>query len=445
MKLKMPELAGTGKVFRFSFRQVLISKSSIAMMVIMFLSSAGALALSALNANSGVLRESAARTLYVLNETKYKIGAEDIAEANEVFRGLDVVFTEEGLDKVRAKLDAGEIYSAAALISGGLEEGAYSISLYSGKDSEIGALELSTLSSAVKAAFSEARLKAADATEEQMKTAVSPYGVELESMDEYLSDEKDFSFSASFTISFVYTFLLLMLIMYSTVFIIRSIIDEKTSSLVDTLMISVRPLALIVGKILAAMCVMLINLAVLAAGMAATLAVMSALSGNAFNAEGAFEAMGLGGALGSLGWRTIAAMLVSVLLGYASFSVVGGLSGASCSSAEDAGAANLATMLLCYFGYFGSLATMGVHGRTASAVISLVPFLSVFTAPVRYAMGQISFGVLCAAWMLQAAIAALLFVFAARVYQSLLMYKGNKIKLRQLLAMARAPKGDMKT
>ncbi len=438
MKIKKSDFTGTGKVFKFTLRQSLISKSSIIMIIVMLLTSAGTMLLSTLNANSGVLKESRAGTLYIVNETKFEVTGEEITRANEVFSGLNVVESEKTLDEVRDVLDnSDEILNAAAYITYDKKNETYLVNLFTGKDSRLSALEVEYLSSALLSAFSEARFKAADASERQLKTVMTPHSAELKSLDDYVNNVEKTSFSTSYAINFIYTFLLFMLIMYSATYIIRSIIDEKTSSLVDTLMISIKPLALIIGKILATMCLMVLNLAALALGIGLTYTVMLLLPPGVIDAKAAFASMNLSGALANLSWYSIIIMLVSVMLGYASYSIVAGLSGTCCTNLEDAGMANLATMLLCYFGYFGSLATTGMQGRTASAVLSLIPFLSVFTAPVRYTMGQISFGVLCVSWLIQGVIAALLFAFCARVYQSLLMYKGNRIKLKQLVMMAK--------
>ncbi len=440
LRLRKSDLTGTAKVFKFTLRQFLKSKASIAMIIVMFLSSGGSLLISSFSANAGVLKESETDTLYIVNGTGYAVGAEELIEANGVFAGIKVVTSRETIDSVRGRLD-GEAAGAAAEIRLDEKAGAYVITLYSGKGSRISALEMSALSSALVSAFSEARLKGLDATEEQLKTVMSPYSVKLVGLDEYTDAEPRLSTGTLFSVNFIYTILLFILIMYSAIYIIRSIVDEKTTSLVEILMVSIRPLALIVGKILASMCLMLINFAMLAVGLGLSYLVLEALPDSVVQVGNVFASLDLSSALKNLNWFTVLAIFISMLLGYLSYSIIGGLSGACCSSIEDAESANTAVVLLCFFGYFGSIATAALSGKAGSAVVSLIPFLSAFTAPVRYATGQISLAVLLLSWQMHAADALLLFGITAKVYEALLLNKGNRIRLRQLLLMAKTEKG----
>ena len=180
-----------------------------------------------------------------------------------------------------------------------------------------------------------------------------------------------------------------MLIMYSTTYIVRSIIDEKTTNLVETLMVSVRPLALVTGKILASMLLMLINFIAIAGGMLLSFFAMTLLP-DSMASKDIISTLGFDSALSNLNWATGFVFIVSILLGYITFSIIGGISGTTCSTMEDAESANTVVVLLSFFGYFGSLATMAFGGKTISIIVSLVPFLSVFTAPVRYTLGQIN-------------------------------------------------------
>ena len=52
-------------------------------------------------------------------------------------------------------------------------------------------------------------------------------------------------------VTYAYTMAVMFLCVFSSSFIVRSVVEEKASKLVEVLMLSVRPLALILGKILA--------------------------------------------------------------------------------------------------------------------------------------------------------------------------------------------------
>ena len=75
------------------------------------------------------------------------------------------------------------------------------------------------------------------------------------------------SSDAKFVLQYGYSILVLMLITISSSYIIRSVVEEKASRLVEFLMVSVKPLALILGKILAVMTYIFVMFAVTAAGL----------------------------------------------------------------------------------------------------------------------------------------------------------------------------------
>ena len=134
---------------------------------------------------------------------------------------------------------------------------------------------------------------------------------------------------------------------------------------------------------------------------------------------------------------TIPALLVSLILAFLTFSLIGGLLGACCSKLEDTGTAVSTISVIALVAYL--LTTVGsVSGSYGFAVFcSVCPFVSVFFAPVSYATGIIGFGLLALSWLLQAVIVVLLALLCARVYGALIIHRGNRIKLGALIAMAR--------
>ena len=70
-------------------------------------------------------------------------------------------------------------------------------------------------------------------------------------------------------------------------------------------------------------------------------------------------------------------------------------------------------------------------------VLSLCPVVSIFTAPVLFVSGTIPFYVLLISWVIQAGLILWLFRFTARLYADMLIYRGARLKLRDLLRMSR--------
>lgn len=141
----------------------------------------------------------------------------------------------------------------------------------------------------------------------------------------------------------------------------RAVVEEKASKLVEMLMVSVQPLALLVGKILAAMVYIFGFFVLLLAGIGISWVVSSQFMDVSAISE-TMAASGFSMDLLQLSPATLVIVLLSLLLGYLTFSILAGLSGTGCSTMEDVqGASTLSTMLI-FVGYFAAVIAGSIGG-----------------------------------------------------------------------------------
>ena len=403
--MRRGELTGTGRVFRFTLAQYLKSPATIVTMLIMVAAMIASVFIAGFSVDSG---ESAAagtiESVNIINRTGFPVTAGDIAACDPYFAAL----AETSPDKADATLtiekrDDGYAVQAA------------------GENADNG--DIIRLESAALNAFELARAGA------------SPYIGQAMTMEEYTGGQtEDDDFAASFTVSYVYSILVLVLTMLSSSYIIRSVIEEKASRLVEMLMVSVKPLALILGKILASMCLVVIQLALMAAGSFAAVKLLGHFGGNT-EMVSMVTSTGALSVLVQLDGFSVFAAIISILLGFFTFALIGGLSASCCDSMEDMNTASMATVFSALGGYLAAMAASGLGG-TGAAVFSMIPFVSIFVAPVKYLEGHIGIGVLAAAWALQIAVIVLLAYVCRRAYAALIMHTGSRVKLKGLLRMA---------
>lgn len=250
-------------------------------------------------------------------------------------------------------------------------------------------------------------------------------------MADYAPQTEDaLGFDLRFGVSLVYSIMVMILCTYAATYIVRIIVEEKSSRLVELLMVSVQPLALVLGKILAMMTYIF--------GMVLAMAACFGLSGLLNRALGGAASVGEWDlSLLRLDAGTVVLVLVSLLLAYAGFALLAGLAGTCCSRNEDVDAATGAVMALVMAGYLVSCAAGGVSAGPLPLVVTLCPVINVFCAPAQYITGNIGLVWLLVSWLEQAAIVAGLAWLTARVYRQLLLSRGSRIRLRQLLSMAR--------
>ena len=432
MPLNKADYAGLGHVFRFSLLQYFKQKSTFVMLLVMLLCSVGSVLIMSASMKRGQSAERDARSLYVLNESPYTLDLEDLPD---YVPARTVTGTgEEWLERISQDPEAASVL----LWIDPDPEGGWRVWACTGEDSRVGNLEASRIASYGRSALRTGQLRATGATEEQLEAAFAGYGAEAVTQRDYLEPEReegDLFDQGRFLMGFVYAIVAFMLVSMSVSYVVRAVAEEKSSKLIDLLMVSVRPLALVWGKIFAAMCVVLAGILVIALGLTVTRTVFGLDAGTMMGG------VSLGSVLSGLGPKALICILVSLLLGYLCYSILGGIGGSCTSGEEGTESAATAVTFLSMIGYLVGIISSLVGGKAVQYTVSLLPLISAFTAPARYISGDIPFWMLLVSWAIQILTAWLLGRFCAAVYGVLLIHRGERVKLRRLLGIFRERKG----
>ncbi|MGN1410064.1 MAG: ABC transporter permease [Eubacteriales bacterium] len=416
MKLTKNDFKGTATVYRFTVKQLFKNKaniiSAVITMAILVLLIPGINILNSRGQNFGssisTSETETPETIFFLNQTEYDI---DLASA----------FPFSSVIENSSNPDCGY--------------GEVSVSVYYNDESKSYAIDVTDPSgngSSVAIAVSDALETARN--EKIGAPAVMSHTINHGSISDYTEQDGEFSMGGYY-LQLIYTILVMIVSLYAAAYIVQSVVEEKTSKLVETLMISVKPLALILGKILA---VMTFVFGLLIANLAAAL-VGNVISSVFLGGEGLTAMLeGLGITLSDLRLDPVAliAAVISLLLGYMTYSLIAGMSGAGCSEQEDIQSANSASVMIVMLCYAAALILTNFQSPVVKTVISLIPMLSIFCAPVQYMLGGIGLPVLIISWVLQLAVIALLAVLCAKIYEDLIIYRGKKIGFGEMIKMA---------
>lgn len=409
--MKNKETSNLGKVFSFTLSQHFKSRATIISLAIFALLALASMPVMALIFSAGPRTVSPVETVRLINSTPYAVTADDIASADPGFMGLR---EEPGGN------------TAEAVVSLSLsEDGVLQVDADRGSDRDVSDSVLESLAQAAASAARNAMLRSTGADYDK-------WYFDTKELDDYLAPAEESNMS--FQTTYMYSILVMALTIMSSSYIIRSVVEEKSSKLVELLTVSVKPMELLLGKVAAMACVVFSFILGFAALAGISYAVTSAFLDMSFIGE-YMRSSGLGVIAGA-GAAQAAVVLVSLLLAYALFAMAGGLAGACCSTQEETGSAVLSVMLASMLGYFGSiiLSALGIKAVTVAA--SLLPVLSAFMAPTAYISGDIGIGLVLLSWVIQLAVLALLSKFTAGVYSTLIMRSGSRIKLRQLASLA---------
>lgn len=404
----MRDLSGTGQVYRFTLSQLLKSRANRVTLIIMVLLAAVSMPLTALLGGE-------------TPETSDTAGLASVRVDNRTDLVLDFSGDAYWAD-TDFSADAGEP-DAVVTITG--DETGYQVAVNGSETADAG--ELSQLAETARQAVRDACLQAAGLSSRQMEALTASTG------------EED-SHEEGFWVQYGYSILAMILCLMSASYVIRAVVEEKDSRLVELLLVSVKPMALLAGKILAVMAFTFGWLLAMLAGLGVSCGLTAGLMG-----PGVLQKQ-LSGLLTAVPrvqedlWQAagvLLVLLVSLGLGYLTMSLIGGVAGACCSGMEEAGEATGPVMLLTMAGYLASFVVGAVPSGPVAVFSTLCPVVSIFCAPVQFAGGNVSFWLVLASWAIQAAVIWGLLTLASRVYAGLIVHRGSRVKLRELMSMAK--------
>lgn len=404
----MRDLSGTGQVYRFTLSQLLKSRANRVTLIIMVLLAAVSMPLTALLGGE-------------TPETSDTAGLASVRVDNRTDLVLDFSGDAYWAD-TDFSADAGEP-DAVVTVTG--DETGYQVAVNGSETADAG--ELSQLAEAARQAVRDACLRAAGLSSRQLEALTASTG-EADSHEE------------GFWVQYGYSILAMILCLMSASYVIRAVVEEKDSRLVELLLVSVKPMALLAGKILAVMAFTFGWLLAMLAGLGVSCGLTAGLLG-----PGVLQKQ-LSGLLAAVPrvqedlWQAagvLLVLLVSLGLGYLTISLIGGVAGACCSGMEEAGEATGPVMLLTMAGYLASCVVGAVPSGPVAVFSTLCPIVSIFCAPVQFAGGNVSIWLVLASWVIQAAVIWGLLTLASRVYAGLIVHRGSRVKLRELMSMAK--------
>jgi ABC-2 type transport system permease protein len=404
----MRDLSGTGQVYRFTLSQLLKSRANRVTLIIMVLLAAVSMPLTALLGGE-------------TPETSDTAGLTSVRVDNRTDLILDFSGDAYWAD-TDFSADAGEP-DAVVTVTG--DETGYQVAVVGSESAHAG--ELSQLAETARQAVRDACLQAAGLSSRQLEALTASTG------------EED-SHEDGFWVQYGYSILAMILCLMSASYVIRAVVEEKDSRLVELLLVSVKPMALLAGKILAVMAFTFGWLLAMLAGFGVSCGLTAGLMGSGVLQK---QLSGLLAAVPRVQedlWQAagvLLVLLVSLGLGYLTMSLIGGVAGACCSGMEDAGEATGPVMLLTMAGYLASCVVGAVPSGPVAVFSTLCPIVSIFCAPVQFAGGNVSFWLVLASWAIQAAVIWGLLTLASRVYAGLIVHRGSRVKLRELMSMAK--------
>jgi ABC-2 type transport system permease protein len=229
----------------------------------------------------------------------------------------------------------------------------------------------------------------------------------------------------------------LMLLMFMTIYVYgygvaMSVATEKSTRVMETLIVSAKPSRILLGKCLGMGFVGLLQLA--------GVLLLSAGGAKIFIPGGTF-----GGGIGlpSLTLGKALLLVAYFLMGYALFSMINSMCGAMVSKMEDLQSAMMPAALISVFSFYGGFyVTMGASmmgGGSAGAdkVVMLIPFTAPFAAPGVLLADSASQSTIAASVGILLGTIVLVSFISGRVYSASVLHYGSRLRFADVKRMVR--------
>ena len=356
--------------------------------------------------------------------------------------GLDSLFyfdkTSEGLETVRDQVAAGQ-FNGLIFIDEEVVEGNKPAELLYGSSGGVTFVE--RVRSDVRSATREERLERAEVTDEIRSVLAMRTQISTRVITEAGEEEQD-------TGALVFLGFFLGFIIYGAMFayggiVMRGVIEEKTSRIVEIIVSSVRPFELLLGKVLGVGALALTQvfvwgsaIALISLASGSILMFFGDFGGSSADAVAAAQA-DLPFTIPTIGADLIITFLVFFLLGYLLYSALFAAVGSALESETENQQLTLLVSLPIIIPIFFLGAISSDPDSTLSTILSLIPFFSPILMPVRAAIMNVPL------WELGLSVGLLFFTFlglmwvSARIYRVGILMYGKSASLKELIKWIR--------
>ena len=238
----------------------------------------------------------------------------------------------------------------------------------------------------------------------------------------------------------ILTYLIAMVMYFIIIYygngITQNIVLEKSSKLMDTMLISVKPEAMIFGKMLAVLSAALLQffswVVSLALGVLIAVKTMGIMYPDndmkALTFIKGFKDMGL--------FKPVNVMIgiLVLIFGIIFYAAISAICGAISSTKEEA-ASNQSVFVIVLLISFYAVLFGGLKVNDVSNVLFMIPCTGAMVLPAGVCAGTVSTGIAAISLAIMIVTTILLVILAGRLYKMMALYKGNKVNLSKALKM----------
>lgn len=441
--MKKNDLTGWKDVLSFTFVQTFKSKAFVISYIIMLILAVVSIPIFTVmtsDVKTGTDSATPITKVYVENKTSFKnldlSGVKDDSNLSAItFQDMT-----EDFDKVADRIQASEPTSVILSISE--KDGMYALDFTKSSKGPVKDISMTQLCDAVSKQFNIFKLTALGASAEQAALIQSEVTTKVSMADvngEAIVKQDTSISNTEYWFIYGILFIVMMVNIMASTQIASSIVTEKSTRVIEYLLTSVRPLALMVGKTIAMLAAVILQMGSIVLAVFVSNKLSAAfLSGNGKDVLSSKIPSNI---FDNLNIFNIIICFVLIILGMIFYATLASLAGATVSKIEELKEGlqifTIINVVGAYIGLAAANILMGMGNNSFVTFAYLFPLSSPFILPGALLAGKASALLIVAAILLQIVTIVLLFKFVAKVFETLILHNGNTIKLKELFAISK--------
>lgn len=294
--------------------------------------------------------------------------------------------------------------------------------------------QANTVVSKMSAAFETSKLLQSGLSEDQLRSVLTPAVTSYATIGESTSA---IAYVIKIVAPMLFCFMFYMMLALYGQTVSKSVSTEKTSKLMETLLTSIHPYALLSGKILAVTSMALLQfVSWIASGF------IGLYGGNAIahaiypeyqsSVLVVFDFLKKNVGETALSPASILLAILFFCIGFLFYCVIAGLAGCMVSKPEEVAAAQQLFILPLVISFLVTYMAPLYHNVTLIKVVRYIPFTAPFSVPADLMTGTIGIGEGILTLALLGVFCFLVIMLSGRLYKGLILYSGQKPSLKML-------------
>lgn len=438
------EFRGLGNVFRFTLEQYVKTKSYIITLIFMAVFALAIFPFIAIRNGNEAKTENTVEKVYIINESSMENPDFSIAtKDDEKYSSVVFEYTEKSEETLKEEIVSSKENAVILVIKLDLELGGFILDISYDGESDVDFTSAKGLGNLLSEWIQQYKIECLGLKDAVIDMVNCDVDFEVFSQGEF--DEIESGAAAlgigdsDYWLVYAMIFVSYMVIAMSSGLISSKVVEEKSNRIVEYLMTTVRPLALVGGKILAMIVVTLINcLTVAICGFA------SSKISNKIWGVGAGSLMKnylTVESVKSFSVVNITFCIILIILGVLIFGMLAGLFGSTVTKMEELqqGMKGYTMILLISFLMsYAALMIMSAKGFNPFVYATMYfPLTAPMVMPGAILIGKASLVGMILSVVLLLVVAIIFLWFISLVYESVIMTNGSVVTFKQMLSVAK--------